>query len=86
MINGLIIITTTLVAIPIIYYFVDRIVTNKRIKENQIAWDNFSKNMTYDEKIECYLKWCNEQRWKKGGIIIIFQDFKEQSYENIRNE
>ena len=37
MINGLIIITTTLVAIPIIYYFVDRIVTNKRIKENQIA-------------------------------------------------
>lgn len=29
MINGLIIITTTLVAIPIIYYFVDRIVTNK---------------------------------------------------------
>lgn len=66
MINGLIIITTTLVAIPIIYYFVDRIVTNKRIKENQIAWDNFSKNMTYDEKIKYYLKWCNEQKWKKG--------------------
>lgn len=75
MINGLIIITTTLVAIPIIYYFVDRIVTNKRIKENQIAWDNFSKNMTYDEKIECYLKWCNEQRWQNGWHNYYFPKF-----------
>lgn len=77
----LIVIVTILTAIiaimtiPTIYYFADRIVTNKRIRENQIAWDNFSKNMAQNEKIECYLKWCDEQKYKKGWRNYYFPRF-----------
>lgn len=59
-------------AIVVIYYLVDRGITNKRLKENQIAWDNFSKNMTYNEKICCYLKWCQERKIEKGWSDFYF--------------
>lgn len=64
-----------IMAIPTIYYFADRITTNKRIKENQIAWDSFSKNMTQNEKLECYLKWCDEQKYTKKWQNYYFPRF-----------
>lgn len=67
--------TIAIMAIPTIYYFADRIITNKRIKENQIAWDNFSKNMTRNEKLECYLEWCDEQKYKKKWQNYYFPRF-----------
>ena len=33
-----------------LYLITDKIITEKRLKENQIAWDEYSKNMSKSEK------------------------------------
>lgn len=50
----------------LILYFVDRIVTNKRLKENQSAWDNYCKDMTYYERLDCFKDWLSQRQCEKG--------------------
>lgn len=38
----------------------------RKLKENQEAWDNYCKNMTYQERSRCFLEW-SEQRKKLTG-------------------
>ena len=51
-----------------VYFIVGRIIDNKRLKETQTAWDEYSKNMSKQEKDACFIEWCTERkienRWK----------------------
>ena len=46
----------------LIYDVIDKIITTKRLKLNQTAWYEYSKNMTYWEKYNCYLEWCTRRK------------------------
>lgn len=39
---------------------------NKKYERNQRLWDEYSKDMTYDEKLMCYNHWCKENKQKHG--------------------
>ena len=54
------------------YWIFDRIIAAKRLKENQIAWDEYSKNMSKSEKDDCYLEWCNERKMQMGWRFFYF--------------
>ena len=54
------------------YRIFNGIITAKRLKESQIAWDEYSKNMSKSEKDDCYLKWCNEQKMQMGWSNFYF--------------
>lgn len=58
--------TIFLILILTVYYIVDSAITNKRLKQNQIAWDEFSKNMSCKDKKQCYLEWCHKRKIEKG--------------------
>ena len=45
---------------------VDKAISSKRLEENQIAWNEYSKEMTFDEKLEHYIKWCERRKVEKG--------------------
>lgn len=49
-----------------------KIIAAKRLKENQIAWNEYSKNMSKSEKDACYLEWCNERKMKMGWSAFYF--------------
>ena len=49
-----------------VYFLIDHIITVKRLKINQKAWDEYSANMDSDRKFEAYLLWCTEQKMKNG--------------------
>lgn len=55
-----------LTAVLAIYLTIDKIILHKRLKETQIAWDEYSKNMTWQERNENYLTWCEEYKYRKG--------------------
>ena len=60
------IVSIILIALLIVtILLVDKIVTIKRLEENQIAWDEYSKDMTFDEKNQCYLEWCERRKAEK---------------------
>lgn len=50
----------------LLFCFVDRIVTNKRLKENQSEWDNYCKDMTYSERLDCFTDWLLQRQCEKG--------------------
>lgn len=56
----------------IIYIVIDNLITRKRVKQNQIAWDKYSKNMTYWEKQDCYLDWCTRRKLENGWRFYYF--------------
>lgn len=56
----------------IIYIVIDNLITRKRVKQNQIAWDKYSKNMTYREKQDCYLDWCIQRKAENGWRFYYF--------------
>lgn len=49
-----------------IYFLLDAIITRKRLKENQIAWDEYSKDMSYMEKMEIFPEWLESRKLEKG--------------------
>lgn len=55
-----------------LYLITDKIITEKRLKENQIAWDEYSKNMSKSEKDDCYLEWYNERKMQMGWSNFYF--------------
>ena len=51
---------------------VNRIYTKRKLQENQQRWDEYSKNITYEEKMEVYLKWCEERKASTGNKFYYF--------------
>ena len=49
-----------------IWLITDRIITVKRLEQNQREWDEFSKDMTDREKLQEYLPFVYSQRAKYG--------------------
>ena len=49
-----------------ILYFTDRIITQKRLRKNQIAWDNYCKDMTFSERLDCFNDWLPQRRYEEG--------------------
>lgn len=49
-----------------IYIFIDALITRKKVKRNQLLWDEYSKDMTHDEKMECFLEWLHDNKVKHG--------------------
>lgn len=45
-------------------YIADVIVTSHRLKINQREWDEYSKGMTTDEKMDIFIDWMNENKRK----------------------
>lgn len=45
---------------------------NRKLKENQEAWDNYCKNMTYKERSRCFLEWCERRKRKTGNYFYWF--------------
>lgn len=50
----------------IVYLAIDSYITNKRLKENQLAWDEFSKDLSDIEKREVLLYWLEKRQIEKG--------------------
>lgn len=50
----------------LIDFAIDNLITRKRLKNNQIAWDEYSKNMTYKEKLDYYVDWVEQNKIKNG--------------------
>ena len=49
-----------------IYFIADTLITKKKLKRNQLLWDEYSKNMTFDEKIDCFSNWLEYNKEKHG--------------------
>lgn len=49
-----------------IYFTADTLITRKKLKRNQLLWDEYSKNMTHDEKMDCFLEWLQDNKQKYG--------------------
>ena len=47
-------------------YFADRIITGKRLRENQVAWDNYCKDMTFSERLDCFADWILQRQCETG--------------------
>ena len=58
--------------IVLIIWGIDYIITRKRLKENQKAWDEYSKGMTMDEKDKAYMEWCRRRRYEKRWEFFYF--------------
>ena len=56
----------------LIYAVIDKIITTKRLKLNQTAWDEYSKNMTHSEKYNCYLEWCTRRKIENNWGFYYF--------------
>ena len=50
----------------IVFVAIDRYITQTRLNQNQKAWDEYSKGMSFSEKLDSYLLFCEEQRVKNG--------------------
>jgi hypothetical protein len=55
-----------------VYFLIDHIITGKRLKINQKAWDEYSANMDFNRKLNEYLLWCREQKIKNGWNFYYF--------------
>lgn len=44
----------------------------QKLKENQEAWDNYCKNMTYRERSRCFLEWCEQRKKLTGNYFYWF--------------
>lgn len=58
-----------------VYFLIDYIITGKRLKINQKAWDEYSANMDFDRKLDEYLPFCIEQKIKNGWNNYYFPKF-----------
>ena len=56
----------------LIYFTDDNLITRKRLKDNQIAWDEYSNGMTFSEKNDCYLDWCTNRKLENGWRFYYF--------------
>ena len=61
----------------IVFIAIDRYITQTRLNQNQKAWDEYSKGMSFNEKLDSYLLFCEEQRVKNGWDNYYFPKIKK---------
>jgi hypothetical protein len=66
MILGFLIEFIVVLVFGVIYFMTETIITRKKLKRNQLLWDEYSKNMTFDEKLDCFNDWLSANRAKHG--------------------
>lgn len=44
----------------------------RKLRENQEAWDNYCKDMTYKERSRCFLEWCEQRKISTGNHFYWF--------------
>ena len=49
-----------------IYFIADTLITRKKLKRNQLLWNEYSKNMTHSEKMDCFCDWLEHNKAKHG--------------------
>lgn len=72
MISAMLILVAIGTIVIVTDYWIDRIVTRKRVAENQRAWNEYSKGMTYEEKCEIYFEWCTLRKIENGWSYYYF--------------
>lgn len=50
----------------IIFFITDSIITKKKLKKNQKAWDKYSKGMNNNEKLFAFAEWLETQKTKNN--------------------
>lgn len=53
-------------AFIIVYLSISHIITLKRVNENQKAWNEYSKDMSDNEKMDCFYDWLSARKVEKG--------------------
>lgn len=56
----------------LVWLELDIFITRIRLNQNQKAWDEYSKGMSFSEKLDSYLQFCEEQRLKNGWDYYYF--------------
>lgn len=55
-----------------VYIAIDVVITWHRCRTNQKAWDEYSKNMSFKQKLDCYFEWCEEQKRENGWNLYYY--------------
>ena len=56
----------------LVFVVLDRYITQTRVKQNQKAWDEYSKGMSFSEKLDSYEQFCEEQKLKNEWDYYYF--------------
>ena len=54
----------------IVWKIYDDVITRKRLSQNQKEWDEYCKDMTLNERGDCFIDWCKEQKVKNGWRLL----------------
>lgn len=60
-----------------VWYFIDSLITKKRIKENQIAWNEYCKDKTLEQAYDLFLPWLDSRKIEMGWNFYYFPNFLE---------
>lgn len=58
--------------IALVIFGIDYIISTSRVAKNQQEWDEYSKDMSVDEKRDKYFSFCENQRAKYGWAFYYF--------------
>lgn len=64
--KGVIILAILAIVFTVIYLFADHVITIIRVEQNQKAWNEYSKDMTDSEKLNCFGDWLSMRKNEKG--------------------
>lgn len=56
----------------LVFYEWDRFITQTRLNQNQKAWNEYSKGMSFSQKSDSYLQFCKEQKEKNRWNYYYF--------------
>lgn len=63
-------VTTFVILALAIFFIVDNVTTSRKLKRNQKLWNEYSKGMTQDEKLEVFCDWIKENQRKHGDKFM----------------
>ena len=73
MIGIIIVIALIFICLPIALYITfDYIRTTVKMKENQRLWDEYSRDMTYPERVKAYIPWVDRRRCTSRNQFYYF--------------
>ena len=69
-----------------IYFLINTIITRKRLKISQNEWNEYSKNMTDEQKWDVFLDFLNIQKEKHGWLDIYIPCWFAKTESEVRND
>lgn len=78
--NAYVIAITILVFVFLVGWVIENVRFNRNMTQNQKAWDEYSKNLTRDERWQAYNSWCKEQRARNNWNCYYFPDIDNMPY------